>query len=203
MTFRTYLTASLALASVFALSLVAGVGAGLFDFSGQLSNRGPAAIPSKQISLDLGHVEPIEPLNSGLDQEAMNLMLPTDMEPTSDSTRVSNKVMDRNVQNLLQGRYMRNNKFVQSAQKVQQAVQPKFSFGSENGVQHTFNMQYEAFQKVAKLKYEGYLESDVIYEPDTQDVTVAFSEPLNKKTKISVEHESKSDLSLFRLNWNW
>lgn len=166
--------------------------------------RDICAIPPRQVQIEVDKIVPVKPAES-VTSESVAMMLPTSMEPTSDSEAVGGEIMDHNLKNLMQGKYIRNNELLRSAQKVQEVMQPKVTFGNpeEGGVQHSVNLEYEAFQRVAKLKYEGYLKSDVIYESSTEDVNVSVFENLNPTTQVSVEHKSKEDLSYLKINWSW
>jgi hypothetical protein len=164
--------------------------------------RWPAAIPKRQIELDLSQVNPIKP-QSELNQESIGLFIPTDMQATSDGTQVGNQVLDHGVQNLLQGKYLKNSPVVQTAQKMQEVIQPKVGYTDASGVEHTLNLEVEAFQGFANLKYEGYLTSKLTFKPQSQDVQWVVSEELSKNSDLSVEHDSKSDVSWLKLSFGW
>lgn len=166
--------------------------------------RDICAIPPRQVQIEVDKIVPVKPAEN-VTSESVAVMLPTSMEPTSNSEAVGSEIMDHNLKNLMQGKYIRNSEILRSAQKVQEVMQPKVTFGNpeEGGVQHSVNMEYEAFQKVAKLKYEGYLKSDIIYESAEENLNVSIFENLSPTTQVSVEHSSKEDLSYLKINWNW
>ncbi len=168
------------------------------------ARRTPSAIPPRQLEIEIQNVMAVKPLEHGISQETMNLAIPTDLKETSNSGQVGAQIVDHNIQNLLQGRYLRNSTIVQSAQKVQQLMKPSMSLGeSEGGIHHNVNLEIEAMQSVAKLNYTGYMDTNIIYSPKDEAVEVSVSEKLSDQTSLSLAHESKSDLSMLKLNFDW
>lgn len=166
------------------------------------TGRWPAAIPKRQIELDLSHVNPIRP-QSELDRESVSLFLPTDMTPTNDSSQVSSQVLDHGVKNLLQGKYLKNSPVIQTAQKVQDVLQPKVGYTDATGIEHSLNLEVEAFQGVASLKYEGYLTSNLVFHAGSDDYQWAISEELSKSSDLSLEHDSRTEISWLKLSFEW
>src|SRR5690606_10486440 len=120
-------------------------------------------------------------------------------------TEVQSKIMDHNIQNFIQGKYLKNSEVLQTAQKVQEAMKPSVSFGDteEGGVQHTVNLEIEALQKLAKLNYTGFVDTNVVYAAEDQAVEVSLTEKLSNTTRLSLEHQSKTDLSIVKFNLDW
>jgi hypothetical protein len=166
-------------------------------------DRDPASIPPRQTELEIEKIVPVKPVDQKITQETVALAIPTDIEQTSDSDKVQAKIVDHNVQNLLQGKYIKNNAVLQSAQKVQEAMKPSMSFGEEGGVQHNVNLELQPAQSVAKLNYSGFVETNVTYHTAEKSSEVSVSEQISSKAKLSLEHQSKEDLSMLKLNLDW
>lgn len=167
--------------------------------------RTPAAIPPRQIELEIDKVVPVKPADQGIvSQETVTMVMPTDIQQTNDSNIVRNKIVDHNIQNLMQGKFMKNSPIVQSAQKVQEAMKPSVSFGEEGGVQHNVNLEVQPTQNIAKLNYTGFVDTNLTYSAsEDHDVEVSMSERLSQKARLSIEHQSKDDLSMLKLNLDW
>lgn len=164
--------------------------------------RWPAAIPKKQIELDLSQVKPIRP-QSELSGDSVSLFVPTNMTPTSDGALVGNQVLDHGFKNLLQGKYLKNSPVIQTAQKMQEVLQPKVGYTDSTGIEHSLNLEVEAFQGFATLKYEGYLSSNLVFYPQSEDYQWMLSEDLTKTSALSVEHDSRGDVSWLKLSFEW
>lgn len=165
-------------------------------------DRWPAAIPRKQIELDLGKVEPIKP-QALIDPMTTELVIPQSLEPGSDGQRVGSQIMDHNLKNLMQGRFFRNAEFAKKAQEVQEAFQPSVGYTDSSGVEHKVNLEFEAFQGFAKLKYDGYLSSNLTFVPESKDFLLSVSDQIAESTQLSVEHDSRSEVSWLKLNFGW
>lgn len=165
-------------------------------------NRFPAAIPKRQIELDLGRVQPIQ-LKSELSAESTELIIPKDMQATSDERVVGNQVLDHGFKSLMQGKFLKNSPVIQSAQKVQQALQPKVGYTDASGVSHSLNLEVEAFQGFAKVKYEGYLSSNLIFYPKTDDFEWSVSEELTDSSDLILEHDTRSEVSWLKISFGW
>ncbi len=165
--------------------------------------RDPASIPPRQTELEIDKIVPVKPIEKGMTSETVALAIPTDIEQTNNSDKVSAKIVDHNIQNILQGKYLKNNAVIQSAQKVQEAMKPSMSFGEEGGVQHNVNLELEPAQNVAKLNYSGFVETNVTYYNADRTSEVSVSEQISDRAKLSLEHQSKEDLSMLKLNLDW
>lgn len=168
-----------------------------------IPKRNVAAIPPRQVQLEINQIVPLTPAPQGVTQETIQLAIPTDMEQTNNSDAIQAKIVDHNIQNLLQGRYLKNSSVIKSAQKVQEAMKPSVSFGDSGGVQHSVNLEVEAIQNVAKLNYSGYADTYITYMPREKSTEVSVSENISTRTKLSVEHKTKDDLSMLKLNFDW
>ncbi len=167
------------------------------------SLRNPAAIPPRQTELEIEKIVPVKPIEKGVTGDVVAMAIPTDIEQTNNSDKVQAKIVDHNIQNLLQGKYMKNSPVIQSAQKVQEAMKPSVSFGEEGGVQHNVNVELEPVQNIAKLNYSGFLDTNVTYYSSEKNSEVSVSEKISSKAKLSLEHQSKDDLSMLKLNLDW
>jgi hypothetical protein len=174
-----------------------------FTFGALFSiDRWPAAIPQKQIELDLGKVEPVKP-QSLIDREATALVIPQNLAPGSNGQMVGTQILDHNLKNLMQGRFFRNAELAQRAQEVQEVLRPSVGYTDASGVEHKLNLELEAFQGFAVLKYEGYLSSNLTFVPESKDFLVSVSDQIANSTRLSVEHDSKNETSWLRLNFGW
>lgn len=166
------------------------------------ASRKPAAIPPRQLEVTLKEVVPVKPV-APLNQDSVALAIPTDIKETSSSQDVQAQIIDHNIQSLVQGKYLKNSPVVQTAQKVQEAMKPSVSFGDKDGVQHKVDLEVEAIQSLAKLKYKGYINTNFVYASREDSLAVSLSEDLSQSTRLSLEHESKTDLSMVKLNVEW
>lgn len=166
--------------------------------------RSPAAIPDRQVELVMDQQVPVQKPSDPIDKQTIALVIPMNLTPGSDEEEVQRMVLDHNLQNFVEGRYIKNQELVESAQKVQEALKPSFSLGGEpNGVQHKVDLHIEAFQSRAKLNYSGYLKSDVVYTAEHNNVEVSVYEDLSPRTRLGVEHKSENDLSRVKIDFSF
>jgi hypothetical protein len=163
-----------------------------------------STIPKRQVELELEGIQVVKPHTVKITQKTIQTVVPTDMEATSDSKEIQAKVMDHNLKSFIRGEHFRNSEIFKGAKKLEKAMKPSFVIGDgdgENSIQHRLDVELEAAQSRAKLKYSGFVESEVIYGNDNVDISL--HEKINDIATFSLRHSSLDDFSRVEFRWDW
>ncbi|MGE3974303.1 MAG: hypothetical protein AB7F59_07260 [Bdellovibrionales bacterium] len=163
-----------------------------------------AAIPPQQTSLNLEAVTPVAPQTT-ITSHDISGVIPLNLQPGQKEQDVGIKVVDHTLNTFTQGDFFKNSELGKAASGVEQAMKTEVHFGNpqENEIQHSLNMQVQAFEQKAFLKYSGLANVQVTYLMSGSDLNLEFNENLGGSTQLVVSHEVQDQLSKAQLRWNW
>jgi hypothetical protein len=163
-----------------------------------------AAIPPQQLTINLQSVNPIEPAGK-IDQHDVAAIIPMNLQPGQTDKEVGIRVVDHSLNTFTQGDYFRNTELGKAASGVENAMKTEVHFGdSENTeVQHSLNMQIQAFEQKAFLKYSGFMDVRVTYLMYNSDVNLEIYENLGGTTELVFTHDLHEQLSKAQVRWTW
>ena len=166
--------------------------------------RAVAFISRDSMNLDIQNVVPVLP-KQDIDAQKVGMVVPTDIRSGAGSDEVSQKILDRSMQSVLEGK-MINNEFLRSAKKLETAMKPNLSFGqSPSGVKHEIQMEYQAFQNKAKLGYKGLFDASANYDLGNRNTDFSVGRNLSSATKLSLGCVANptSSVEMLTIQWKW
>lgn len=163
-----------------------------------------AAIPPQQLTIDLKSINPIQEQKK-ITNDDVAAVIPLNLQPGQSQQDVGLRVVDHTLNRFTQGDYFRNSEFGKAASGVEKAMKTEVHFGNpqENEIQHSFNMQIQAFEQKAFLKYTGYTDIRVTYLMYNSDLNLELYENLGGSTELVVTHTMHDQLSKAQLRWSW
>lgn len=135
----------------------------------------------------------------------MRMIIPLDMQPSSDSASVMAQVADRSMTSFLNSQTVRESSLGQTATKVEQKMKQEVVFGGEDAksVQHKFNFNLQAFQALAQVQYTGITNAAIKYKIAESKVAIEMFERLSGNRDIIVSHTMGRENRLSELSMRW
>lgn len=161
-----------------------------------------AYIPPEQTQITFEAIPKAEPVPL-LSNEDVARVIPTQMQSTSDGGAIERQILDRSFNSFISGDFVRKSSVGQAATKVEKAMRADVSLGSPGGVQHKFQLEYQAFQNQAKLGYTGLLDAHVVYQVNDQSLNIDVVRTLSSSSRVVLNHTSVNDTSLVKMMWDW
>jgi len=163
-----------------------------------------AAIPPQQLTINLEAVNPIHQQNK-ITGEDVAAVIPMNLQPGQTQQEVGLRVVDHTLNRFTQGDYFRNTEFGKAASGVEKAMKTEVHFGNpeENEIKHSFNMQIQAFEQKAFVKYTGFTDIRLTYLMYNSDLNLELYENLGGTTELVVTHMMHDQLSKAQLKWSW
>ena len=158
-----------------------------------------ASIPDKQIELELNLVEPIQPLTHDfIAHDVLMTYFPTNLSPTTDQTalglQIQSKVEQKLADNLLAAEFFRKSSVGKVAQNIKQATNAKIALGGTAAAPtHTLKFDVKAIERRAVVTYEGFVNSNLVYDAVANNVSLTVSKPLSASTVIAFTNVSSLD----------
>ncbi len=163
-----------------------------------------AAIPPQQLTIDFQSINPVKE-KAKITRDDVAAVIPMNLQPGQSQAEVGLRVVDHTLNRFTQGDYFRNTEFGKAATGVEKAMTTEVHFGNleENEIQHSINMQIQAFEQKAYLKYSGFTYIRVTYLMYNSDLNLELSEKLGSSTELIVTHTMLDQLSKAQLRWSW
>ena len=151
------------------------------------------------------------PANAPLTTKDIEKVVPyRKLNVDDDMGSISNKILDQSVNSFLQSDYVQQTSFAKTAKSVEEGARADISFGSKDSkIQHKVSLQYEAFQKEAKIGYKGLVDLQVKYNTISDDYQAELTQKVNGKEfvlghkVVTDDYQAKDDVSTVSMRWNW
>jgi hypothetical protein len=163
-----------------------------------------AAIPPQQLTLNLNAVNPIKE-KAKITNEDVAALIPMNLQPGQTDKEVGLRVVDKGLNSFTQGDYFRNTEVGKAASGVEKAMKTEVHFGDpeQNEIQHSLNMQVQAFEQKAFVKYSGFTNVRLTYLMYNSNLNLEINESLGVNTELVIKHDLHDQLSQAQVKWSW
>jgi len=162
--------------------------------------------------IDFSAIKKVETVNK-ITAEDVREVIPTTIRPTNDAGEVGTQIVDYSVNNFLNSPMVRNTSLGKTATKVEKTMQADVALGTptvdENGkpgIQHKLNFAMQPAQALAQVKYSGFLNANLNYRVNNQELNVEMKRRLDHATEVIVQAATSpamGSLSRLSLRWDW
>jgi hypothetical protein len=135
----------------------------------------------------------------------MRLIIPLDMQPSSDSSAVMAQVADRSMTSFLNSSAVRESTVGRAATTVEQKMKQEVVFGSNDSksIQHKLNFNLQAFQALAQIQYTGYTNAAIKYKIAESKVALEMFEKFYGNHDVVLSHTIGRDNRVSELSVRW
>lgn len=135
-------------------------------------------------------------------------MAPTELEPTSDQSRVLKTVVDKGAQYIWDNSGLKNSALGRKADELQKKIQTDLVLSEaqgENKIEHKVNFQVLVAQAIAKLEYTGWVKAAFKYYAGGGKSEAEISEKIwdNKDLVLSHIADNSENRSALSMRWDW
>jgi len=164
------------------------------------------SVPGLAAGLDWDKFDGVEARpNPVFNKNSITNTIPTDIPNHADGRDVGQRVMNKGLQSLVEGRYFNNPELARAAKEIEQKLKTEVSLGGREpgSVSHSFGMQVLAFEQRAKLDYKGFFDASMDYNAANSNFQMALTEQLSDTSKVLINHESATSTSMLNLHFDW
>jgi hypothetical protein len=160
-----------------------------------------AFIPNQDRFIDLKSIIVVKPVDDSIfNKQNVTTYVPTNLTPTRDSnalaSQLESSIGQKITEQILNSDIFKKSSIGQIQDKIQTATNRSVSIQSgPNGITHKFNLTVQAAQRVAKLNYEGFFKSDLVYDNANSFVQLAIYKPLNDTSTLTLTNTMPSGSS--------
>lgn len=129
----------------------------------------------------------------------IGIILPIDMEPTSDSNRVFSAIADRGLAYYFNRPEVRESFVGRVATEAEEKIKQEVNLAENNGVQHKLNFNVYAFQVAAEIKYTGFTNVAVRYSAIDSSMGVEVSENLSEESDLVLGHSTNTNENISQM----
>lgn len=135
----------------------------------------------------------------------MSMIIPMDMQPSSDSSFVMAQVADRSVTSFLNSPAVRESSVGHAATAVEQKMRQEVVFGAADpkSVQHKLNFNLQAFQALAQVQYSGFTNAAIKYRIAESKVAVEMFERFSGNRDVVLSHTMGREDRVSELSVRW
>lgn len=153
--------------------------------------------------------------------DLVNLANPEEVEPVKDlsfdsadhanrNEKVGKKIMDHTFKSFAKGKLTPNAKIFQTVENLEQSMKYDITIpkSSADDIEHKFNLQYQPFQNMAKIKYRGFLQANIEYFLSDATLECSIEKELSQDMRLAVTHgndglspNNSDTMSMFLMKW--
>lgn len=140
------------------------------------------------------------------DYQKLNKILPADLTPTNEATKVFNKIADRGINALLTTESFRNSSLGVMSENIKDKTQAEIKFSSDLApqIQHQMKAELLPFQGQTKFTYQGFFNADLVFKNNLNDYELKIKEKLFNKNVFYQNQISKNVTSnQLGISWDW
>ena len=128
----------------------------------------------------------------------------------NESDQVGKKILDHSFRNLIKGRMTPESDFFERIEQIEQSMKYDISIPKENpdDIEHKFNLQYQPFQNMAKVRYSGLFNAYMEYFFGKDFLELSIDKSLSEDLLVSLKHgkdptSTHDEMSMLYLQWKW
>ena len=131
--------------------------------------------------------------------------IPTNLHNSDNSSYVMSSIADKSISTVMNDAAFKNSPFGRTANSVQESMTQKVVIGgnSENSIQHKFDFQYQAFQSLAAVKYEGFAKANITYSGRDSVLSFEVLQDLAKNRQLVVSQQYRPEQRVSNVNYKW
>ena len=98
-----------------------------------------------------------------LNAQDIQKIIPMNMMPTSNSTEVAHQILDNSLGHILERPEFQRTSIGKTARQVEDTLKTDIEIGGQKPgeIKHRFNLQMQAFQRMARVHYLGFVEAQL------------------------------------------
>lgn len=172
-----------------------------------LSFFGPSPLASAKVRLSQTKPVPIptayfspNPTSKDVEQ-----YVPLDMEHSQSSTYVAGKVGDKTLNHVWNSPAVKNSSVGRSASAVEKKMRTDVvvKAADPSQIDHKISFSVEALQTTAKVKYSGWVDGTMDYNPGRRTSTAQISEKIMANKDLTLSHTASTDGDVTSLGVKW
>lgn len=142
--------------------------------------------------------------NNEFDTKTINSMIPSDLTPSNEATKVFNKIADKSINTILGSERFKQSSFGRMSEQVKDksSAQVKFKSSLLSPVEHQFKAELDPFQGQTKLMYTGFFAADFIYKTEEYKINIQES-IFNKKLYYENQLSKNIRTNVVGIKWDW
>gem|GEM_PF-6591080 len=147
-----------------------------------------------------------------IEAQDVALYVPQDLPADMPDNRVGREVMDHTFRNFIKGKMTPNAEIFRTVKKVEETLNYDIAINQpsvKEEIQHKFRVQYRPFQKIAKLRYDGFFNANMEYFFDRSFMEYSVEKYLDDSTLLTIKQspdpiaDSTSALTTLNLSMTW
>lgn len=138
--------------------------------------------------------------------QKLNKILPADLTPTNEATKVFNKIADKSINTILASDSFKSSSLGLMGENIKDKTKTEIKFNSSlnPSVQHQMKAELLPFQGQTKFTYQGFFDADLIFKNNLNDYEFKIKEKLFNKTVFYQNQLSKNTQSNeMGISWDW
>lgn len=188
-------------------------------FAVSLAAVGHASIPDPQLEIPKNMGETLRgmprPGPATFTSDDLASVFPLDMPPTRSYSYIGTRMVDHTINSFIHGSFFRESELGKVAQKVNNAFKTEIQLGEtpvivgqmapKEVIAHKLDVQIEALQKRAFLKYRGFFDTNVNYTylPEEDAIDIEWGRKIYRQTHMVFTYQVLTTATGIRFHWPW
>lgn len=138
--------------------------------------------------------------------QKFNKILPADLTPTNEATKVFNKIADKSLNTILTSETFKTSTFGIMSEQIKSKTKAEIKFSSElnPAIQHQMKAELLPFQGQTKFSYQGFFDADLLFKNNLNDYEFEIKEKFFKKNIFYQNQISKNiQTNKLGVSWDW
>jgi hypothetical protein len=140
------------------------------------------------------------------DYQKLNKILPADLTPTNEATKVFNKIADKSINTILASESFKTSSLGMMSENIKEKTKTEIKFNSSlaPSIQHQMKAELLPFQGQTKFSYQGFFDADLIFKNNLNDYEFKIHEKLFNKN-VFYQNQITKNISSNQLgvSWDW
>lgn len=134
--------------------------------------------------------------------------IPINMKPSKDSSLIAGQIADQSFNTWLNSPQAQSYSFVQTAKEIEDGLKTEIVLSKNQSSQnpHRVSLQYQPFQSIANIRYQGFLSAEVNRYLSEDTTEFKLSDQILQNKELIVQYQTGAHIgstSSIGLGWRW